>query len=292
MSDRLFIVGTGRLGLALGEALHRAGGVDDLVYAGRDAQPPAHPLFFEGAARYVEGLERPYEGTTAVLLAVPDDAIRDVAGTLAGKGPAPPGCAALHLSGAHAVDELGALHGAGYAVGSMHPLQTVAEATAGAARLPGSLFAIAGEPPALTVARRLARALGSPTVGIPRRSRPLYHAAAVLASNYLVALLRAGVRLMVEAGVPEEDALPGLLSLSEGTLANVREFGPAEALTGPVERGDVETVRLHLRALPERERTLYTAIGREVARIARRARPDDERLEALVRILDEEGRES
>ncbi|NIP80936.1 MAG: hypothetical protein GWM90_17660, partial [Gemmatimonadetes bacterium] len=72
--ERIFFVGPGRVGLSLGYALSQESGVD-LVYAGRRPEPPAHPLFVQGTARYVYGLERPAPGTTAVILSVPDDAV-------------------------------------------------------------------------------------------------------------------------------------------------------------------------------------------------------------------------
>jgi predicted short-subunit dehydrogenase-like oxidoreductase (DUF2520 family) len=98
--------------------------------------------------------------------------------------------------------------------------------------------------------------------------RPLYHAAAVVASNYLPVLLALAARLLVHAGVDEDDAVPALLPLMRGTLDNVAELGIGPALTGPVARGDIETVRLHLRMLPEREARLYRDLGREAVALA------------------------
>src|SRR5690606_30326517 len=140
-------------------------------------------------AGYRHGLERPEPGTTVVVLAVPDDALPEIALALAARGPAPPGCSALHTSGALGADPLEPLHAAGYPVGTLHPRQALADPFSGAERLPGSAFAVAGEPPALAVARRLVSQLGGTTLSVPTSRRPVYHAAAVLASNYLVVLL-------------------------------------------------------------------------------------------------------
>lgn len=257
-------VGPGRAGLALGDALWRADAVSELVYCGRRPEPPLHPLFLEGIARYAFGLEPPGIETTAVFLSVPDDVLPEIAHALAGHGVAPPGCSAFHLSGALSAEVLAPLHARGYAVGTFHPLQSLADPVAGARRLPGSWISIAGEAPAVATARRLLRDLGSPELQVPVTRRPLYHAAAVSASNHVVALIGLAARLLTQAGVPEEDAVPALLPLVRGTLDNVESLGVRRALTGPLARGDVETLRLHLMSLEPRERDVYRCLASEL----------------------------
>lgn len=297
MKEGLFFVGPGRMGLALGYALWQADIVRSLVYCGRRPEPPSHPLFIQGSARYVFGLERPGEETTAVFLSVPDDVLAEMAMTLAGQGDAPPGAAAFHLSGALNTDPLAPLHARGYSVGTLHPLQTVAHPVTGADLLPGSHFAVSGEPQAAAVARRLLSALGSQAVSIPVTRRPLYHSAAVLASSYVLAILAAAARLLCRAGVPQDEALHALLPLTRGTLENLEKLGPEQALTGPVPRGDLETIRLHLRALEPEERLLYRVLGRELIDLVRGHLLEDEiadELEELFRTAgadDDEGSE-
>lgn len=287
MNDRLFIVGPGRMGLALGHALWQADLLEGLTYAGRRPEPPSHPLFHQGIARYVFGLERPEPGTTAVVLAVPDAVLGELAQALAAQGEAPPACAAFHLSGALTTDPLAPLHARGYRVGSMHPLQAVAHPVPGARRLAESYFAVTGEPEALVTARRLLLGLGARFLRVPAARRPVYHAAAVLASNGVVGLLWAARRLLVRCGVPEEDAREALLSLARGTLENLRESPGPWALTGPVARGDLETVGLHLRSLDPRERELYVALGPELVEMAVAAGLEIARAEELGRLFGE-----
>ncbi len=291
MSDRLLFVGPGRTGLALGYALWKAQALEALAYCGRRPEPPAHPLFLEGDASYRFGLQRPDPGTTAVFLTVPDDVLPEMAHALAGQGDAPPGCAALHCSGALSVEVLAPLHARGYRVGSLHPLQALAHPISGAERLRGSWFAVSGEPEAAAVGRRLVAELDGTPLSIPVSRRPLYHAAAVVASNYLPVLLALSARLLVHAGVDEDQAVPALLPLMRGTLANVEELGIAAGLTGPIARGDIETVRLHLRSLPEREARLYRDLGREAVELAE-ARGLDEDAVAALRDLIETGVEA
>jgi predicted short-subunit dehydrogenase-like oxidoreductase (DUF2520 family) len=290
------IIGAGRMGLALGSALLQQEAVHRLVYQGRAFEPPPHPLFdpkpipgsvevaFAGA-EYRPLPAAPPAGTGIVILAVPDTALPEVVHDLAAAGPAPAGCAVLHLSGALSTDVLTLLHGAGYAIGSMHPLMAVADPWLAGDRLLGAAFALGGEPAAVAAARRIVSALGGRPLVIAPQARPLYHAAAVLASNALVGLAAAAARMLGEAGVPDDDALPALLPLMRGTLDNIEQLGARAALTGPIARGDVDTVRLHLARLSPGDRVLYCGLGLELLRLARDAGLDEERAEAIESLL-------
>jgi predicted short-subunit dehydrogenase-like oxidoreductase (DUF2520 family) len=208
-----------------------------------------------------------------------------VAETLAQIGAAPPGCAALHLAGALSTEPLAPLHAAGYAVGSMHPLQAVADPWSGGERLIGSAFALGGEPAALSAAKRLVHALGGRALIVPPVQRPTYHTAAVFASNYVVALVATAVRLLGHTGIEEGEALSAVLPLVRGTLDNLEHLGLASALTGPVARGDIETVRAHLCRLSPADRALYCALGRETLQLARAAGLDELRAAELHALL-------
>lgn len=281
--EHVLIVGPGRAGLSLGYALVRAGAVQSLTVCGRRAEPPAHPLFTEGLAEYAFGLVPPGPLTAAVFLAVPDGVVPELAHALAGQGTAPEGCAAFHMSGALSTEVLAPLHARGYEVGSFHPLQALAHPVTGAERLPGSYVAVTGGPGAVAVARRLAAALGSPILTVPEARRPLYHAAAVMASNFLPPLMDTACRLLERAGIPYEQALAALLPLVRGTLENIAEGGVEGSATGPVPRGDVESVELHLRALDPEGRRLYATLGLELLRLAEPSLPEDTRRSLVER---------
>lgn len=281
------------MGLALGAALlHETGELERLTYFGRAIEPPPHPLFDPTAASGdvtsvdYRMLPAPLpDGTTIVLLAVPDRALPEVAYDLARMGPTPPGCVVLHLSGAISTDVLAPLHNAGYAVGSLHPLQAVADAWISGDRLIGSAFAIAGEPLAMAAARRIVQALDGLPLVIPPALRPLYHAAAVMVSNYTIALVSMGARLLMDAGVPERDAVPALLPLLQGTVSNIEHLGVPAALTGPIPRGDTDTIRLHLARLSDRDRVLYCGLGLEMLDLARNAGLDPDRAGEIESLL-------
>lgn len=258
---RLLFVGPGRAGLSLGYAWVQADAVAELTYAGRHPEPPAHPLFVQGTARYHYGLVRPEPRTDAVLLSVPDESIHDVAQGLAALGPAPPGCAAYHLCGAMSADVLAPLHERGYSVGTLHPFQLLAHPVTAADVLPGSTFAVSGEPRARATALALLGALGSPAVEVPAGRRPLYDAACVLGSSYLGVLLEITRSLLIRAGLQAEQASAALRRLVSGTVAQEAADPARHDGTGPISRGDLETVELHLRALEGTERRLYAALG-------------------------------
>jgi predicted short-subunit dehydrogenase-like oxidoreductase (DUF2520 family) len=290
------IIGPGRMGLALGSALRQQDAVDRLTFFGRGHESPPHPIFdawpiggdVEAVAPGADYrmLPAPVPArTAAVLLAVPDAALPEVAWDLARMGDAPPGCAALHLSGALSTDVLGPLHEAGYAIGSMHPLIAVADPWLAAERVLGAAFAISGEPAALGTARRIVFALGGRPLVVPPPLRPLYHAGAVVASNYLVAIAGLAMRLLNEAGVPAEDTLPALLPLLRSTLDNIEQLGLPAALTGPIARGDADTVRLHLARLSGVDRTLYCGLGMELLRLARETGLDEQRAAEIELLL-------
>ena len=286
MSETIAIVGPGRMGLALGTALLQSRGVERILFYGRSLEPPPHPIFAPGtAAEYRVGIQSPPPETTCILLAVPDSALPEVAHELAAAGPAPAGCAALHLAGALSTDVLAPLHAAGYAIGSLHPLLAIADPWSGGERLHGAGFAIAGEPAALATARRLVALLNGRPLVIPPALRPLYHAAAVFGSNYLVALAAITARLLSQAGVPEPDAVAVALPLLRSSLENLEHLGLVPALTGPIARGDADTVRLHLARLSPEDRALYCALGRETLRLARAAGLDEARARELESLL-------
>jgi predicted short-subunit dehydrogenase-like oxidoreductase (DUF2520 family) len=134
-------------------------------------------------------------------------------------------------------------------------------------------------------ARRLIGALDGTAILIPPTLRPLYHAGAVTASNFLVTLAAAAAGMLRSAGVEGDDALRALLPLMRGTLANLEEVGLPGALTGPIVRGDTETVRMHLARLSGEARAVYCALGIETLRLAREAGLDERQAAALESML-------
>jgi len=196
-------------------------------------------------------------GTDIVILAVRDDAITKVAAENRARFVG----TVVHCSGAMAAREALAPLTGRCPLGTLHPLLSVADG----ADFSGVPFAVEGE-----VARALALRLGGVPFEIAPEAMPLYHAAAVFAANYVVTLLDVAVRLARQAGLPEDAAREALGALAAGAVANVRRLGAAEALTGPIARGDESIVARHLAALPEDLKPLYEALAAETRRLAAR----------------------
>lgn len=262
------VVGAGRVGTAMGVLLSRAGHTVAAV-SGRGVGSR------ERAERHLPGV--PVVGSVeaatrgeVVLLAVPDDRIRDVCATLAKRGGLGSGPAVVHLSGANPLDDLAPAAEVGASILSVHPLQAAPSVEAAIERFPGSGFAVtARDEEAFSLGERLAADAGGRPFRLLDEHKGLYHAAAVFASNYLVVVEGLAEDLFALAGIPDPRPLFG--PLAEGTLANVLERGAREALTGPVARGDAGTVRKNLEALGERALSSvapYAALARAAVRIA------------------------
>jgi predicted short-subunit dehydrogenase-like oxidoreductase (DUF2520 family) len=236
-------------------------------------------------------------GADVLWFAVPDDAIGEVAAKAAATlrtadRQTPAGSLlAIHSSGLGSLALLAPLRTAGADVLCLHPLQTFAGGGPQAEALVGVPMAVTGEGQAAAAGRRLAERLGARPFALPEANKPLYHLAAAVASNLLVALESEAAELM-RAASGEQDGLQLLGPLVRTTVENLLAQGPEQALTGPVARGDVSTVRAHL-ALSDtqspRLAAAYRALSAQAAALAA-PRLDDETVRTFHRLFEVEGR--
>ncbi len=256
---RVAIVGAGNLGTALAVALRHAGyEVEAVVAPSRGASSPAsspaslkkaRKLAKQVGARAVVDLS----GVRAELiwLCVPDAAIAEAAGSLAAKVEWK-GRVALHSSGALTSDELGVLRQRGASVASVHPMMTFVKGSHSLSSQPalaGVSFALEGDAAAVRVARRVVRDLGGQAYSILKKDKAAYHAWGTFASPLFTALLATAEQVASLAGVNRKEAKRRMLPILQQTLANYAALGAAGAFSGPIVRGDVETVRSHIRTL-------------------------------------------
>ncbi len=266
MTAKVAIVGAGHTGRALGLALARAGWRIGAV-CNRTMERARESAAFIGAGEPCDDPARAAGDAELVLVTVPDGAIAEVAERLR---PAA-GAAAAHACGALPAEALAAVRRHGAHAGAIHPLRSFADPRLAADRFAGTFCAVDGDEAAVERLESMVRAIGGRPARLDGGRKALYHAGAVFASNYVVAVLEAALRLFDAAGVPRGDALAPLLALAGGTLENVRAVGIPAALTGPVERGDADTVRAHAWALREGAPGLaeaYAALARLACEVA------------------------
>ncbi len=264
------IVGAGAVGTALGVALDRAGWPIHAV-ASRDAARRDRFRSLVPGVRVFADATPLVEEVELIILAVPDDAIRGVAGGLHMYG----GQAMIHTSGLLGADALAAAMAAGTQVGSFHPLVAFADLDRAVAALQGATVAIEGDDQLLDLLARMAEAIGATPVRLAPGSKPAYHAAAVLAAGGFDALLDAIAELGRLAGLDEAGSLAIYGPLIEQTLANARALGIDAALTGPATRGDRGTLVAHLAELDARApdvAALYARLAEREIAIAQRRR--------------------
>ncbi len=250
------IIGAGRVGGAAGRLLAQAGyAVTAVVSRSREAAERARAFISAGAA--MTDAVKAAASADIVLITTPDGAIKSVCDSIAaGKG-FRTGAVVVHMSGAQTLDPLDAAKGSGAYRAVIHPLQSVPSMELGERNIPGSYFRVETDPEAAQAARELVKALGGielkmPKWGSDKGSAALYHAGAVAVSNFFVALVDFGLRYYQALGADKEEALKAVLPLIKGTLANIESAGIPGALTGPIMRGDVETVKGHLQAMAGR----------------------------------------
>ena len=231
---RLRVIGPGRAGTSLATALGRAGW--DVV----------------GLLGRTDDVSRALDGTDLLVVAVPDHAVAGVAAAVSPNDRS----VIAHMAGSLGLGALGDHD----RTAAIHPLVPLPSPEIGAERLAaGAWFAVAGDP----LVQRAVADMSGRWFEVADSDRPLYHAAAAVASNHLVALLGQVDRIAGSIGVPPE----AYLDLARASLENVARLGPSLALTGPVARGDWDTVARHLAALDPSEHDAYRALAAAARRL-------------------------
>ncbi len=288
MRRRFALIGPGRLGQAVARLLVEAG-LTPVAIVSRD------PERARQAARFAD---RPDAATTdmervtdakLILLTVPDDALVPVARKLH-QLPLRSGTVLVHFSGYHPAEILGRDPERGIEVLALHPLQTFADSVMGVKNLPGSPISVQGSDAVLSLGIRLARALKGKPFRLEGEKKPLYHAAASVLCNHLIANTRAACEIMAACGIERDKAFELLKPLLTGTVRNLSALGPEQALTGPISRGDMQTVTAHLEAmreLPADLQRIYCTLAQKAVDIAlERGSIDAQCADELRRLLD------
>jgi len=237
------LVGPGRVGASLA-VWAVAAGARCVSVAGKRGSQRATALAHRLSADVADSIELAASEARLIWIAVPDDQLPAVARRLASQRRLG---TALHVSGAVGASVLAPLAAAGCRVGSFHPLRAFPQVEEQPA--PGTFYALDGDPEARALGRRVAQAFGGESAVVSEEQRPLYHWAATLAAGGIVTLLATAHAVGQRLGLPEA-AMRGYGELARGALEHaLATADPAQAITGPAARGDLETIERHLRAL-------------------------------------------
>jgi predicted short-subunit dehydrogenase-like oxidoreductase (DUF2520 family) len=244
VSERVFIIGAGNVGRGLARAFRTAGTTVIGLHA-RSANEEATSV-----GDYPPGLS----DANVIIIAVRDADIDTVGTSLMTliqqhHGSIEHGAVVLHTSGTAEPTTFPSLREHGLATGTFHPLIPFATPERGAQLVKGAWFGIDGDAVACATARRLAAAVGARTVNIPPGQKAVYHAAAVMASNFPVVLAALASRLLSRRGIPERTADQVVQNLMYAAVGNLEFGSPLEVLTGPAARGETQTIQRHLNAL-------------------------------------------
>ena len=264
------IVGCGRLGTALAKHLTTAG-YHLVGLASRSLSSAKETAALIKVDCYGEPIWETTKSADVVFVTTPDGIITEVFKLIVENNGFKPGAVAVHCSGAHPSTILSALAVQDIHVGSMHPMQSFASKTVPGNPFEGIIISVEGSEKAVSIATDMAKDLGAVCLPLATKGKTLYHASAVVASNYLVALMQMALKFMETAGIPPDQAFGVLKPLVNGTLSNIEKNGITDALTGPIARGDTETVQRHITSIltqiPEFI-DLYKILGRYTINIA------------------------
>jgi len=283
---RIGIIGAGKVGLALSRALERKGFKVTAVASRRFEASKRIEKIVTGC-RAVETAQQAADASDLVFITTPDYAVTPVCGSVKWK----PGHMVAHTSGADSAAALEPAARMNAATGVFHPLQTITGSGGQDQPFKGITITIEGDAVLLPVLSRIALSLEATPLELKPEARAAYHASAVIASNYMIALASLACRLWESFGYDHARALEALLPLMKGTLSNLESVGLPDCLTGPVSRGDTRTIAKHLEAL-EGINPLYADSYRGLGLITAAVATDKgdlsaEKIKEITRILSD-----
>jgi predicted short-subunit dehydrogenase-like oxidoreductase (DUF2520 family) len=277
------IIGTGMVGTAIGYLLKKAG-YEIVAIADKSTASLRRAQSYIGGKAY----RKPQEvlrKADCVLITTPDDIILSVCKDIA-LSPLIKGKYIFHMSGAGGLNLLEPAKKAGSAVATIHPLQSFSSIDNAIQNIPSSYFGITANAKAKTQAETIVLALGGNPIYISSKQKSLYHAAACIASNYLVSLLNVVESIYQSIGISEKNAKKAYLPLVYGSLKNIELSGSIQALTGPIARGDSGTIQKHVDAinahLPQYA-SLYASLGLATVNVAKKKGTLNSRQAKIIR---------
>lgn len=277
------IIGTGAVGKSmaayfLSKKVQMTGFYSKTPKHVRDTANAYNTIAFENMSQVIQNND-------FVLVAVNDDAITEVVSEMEELQGMLNEKIIVHTSGVHASNILSPLKQYGAKTLSLHPLQSFSDVESAQNRIPNTVFSIEGDVEESVV--EWLDLIGIQTFEIPSAYKANYHMGASIVSNFLVTVLDFGFMQFEKLGYDKTFAKKALMPLIDGTLENIKQNGTTEALTGPISRGDVQTVKKHLEALDETYMSLYLELAHQTLEIAKRKNLAIEKYDEMLKLLEE-----
>jgi len=247
--DSIAIIGLGKVGTAVGHLL-RSAGYEIVAVADRSATALKRGIEYTGGKASSDPLQAALPADT-IFITTPDDLIESVCNDIAQGGGFGPGKRVVHMSGAGGLDLLESARRSGADTATIHPLQSFVDIEGVIESIPGSTFSITAEGEMRNWTVRIVHDLGGIPFFVSDADKPLYHAAACMASNYLVTLMNMVEGIYRHLGMETDEAIRSFWPLVRGTIRNIEGRGIKRSLTGPIARGDSGTIRKHLKVIGE-----------------------------------------
>lgn len=278
-NQKIAVLGAGRLGTTLSYAINGKDRKDlevvSIASATKESLDRAKKIL-EGTAGRIYFTKDNVEASkkaSIIFICTPDDSISKVCEELY-KDKKDTKKTVIHFSGSKPLDVLDTAKENGDCIASIHPLKSFASIPEAIKTLKGTEYGITyidreGE----EITKRIVSLLEGNSIFVKDEAKPIYHAAACIASNYLVTLIHYAVYINEKIGIEPQASTRGLLNLIEGTVGNIKKMGTNKSLTGPIARGDIGTIKDHLKMLNnilKKENTeIYTTMGKKTAELAR-----------------------
>jgi predicted short-subunit dehydrogenase-like oxidoreductase (DUF2520 family) len=238
-------IGAGRIAGVLARALASCGYSVDVVNS-RTRDSANRLAGTVDACISVESIQEVVDSSDLVFVTTPDSSIKDVVDDARWR----PDHMVVHCSGALSLAPLKSAAQSGAQVASFHPFQTFIGGAIDTS-LGSVTFGIESQEPLRTILDNMASRLGGTCISVPSESRALYHASAVISCGYLISVIGGAIELWKRAGLSEAEGIRAIGKIAETTIKNFSSDGLDKSMTGPVVRGDLETVRTHLNAIRE-----------------------------------------
>lgn len=286
---KISIIGAGRLGTCLGKALFRAGySISSLTANTLQEAEESSRIIGQGKPG-TDNIHAAEMGEI-ILLTVPDDLIEKTAKELSKAALSWKDKQVFHCSGLHSSHILKPLEELGAETASFHPIQTFSSKKSEPGLFNNIYVSLEGNQRAQKTAEDMITRIGGRFFSIRAEDKPLYHSACSIASNLMVILLDAAVELLKHTGKNEKESFEMLFPLIKRTLQNVKEFSISQALTGPVKRGDIDTISHQLRSLsvlPEIRSIYIQLTSRALDLVEKESGLSPQRIRKLRDLLEE-----